>query len=127
MTVKLYVICEAGFEYNDEIYHRPDRAEGGRPVISSTNFQKISKKCEEMNIERFVEEFSDIGRYFYSYEDAFSAEAIELIKKHSKSDLDDSCWDDCINPKDFPEDVIRELAKGYLTKWYEVYEVEESI
>jgi hypothetical protein len=117
---KLWVICEIGFEYNDEIYHRPESG-GGRPVEAFTSKEKADAACKENNFKCFLETWSDLGQYQYDISDNFSDEAIELMEKHglAKSEFDNTHW------QKIPPEDLQKIYDGCNISWYEVYEVDE--
>lgn len=129
----LYVICESGFEYNDEIYHRPE-SEGGVPVMASADIVKANEKCKEMNFKKFCNEFRDITRYFYNATEQFSPQAIELLKKNKVLKVDGAHrgrenleWDEAMKWQDIPADDLMEIYAGCKLSWFEVYEVSKSV
>jgi hypothetical protein len=130
-SAALYVICESGFEYNDEIYHRPE-SKGGTPVLASADKEKIDKACQDMNFKKFLNEFSGMRQYFYEAEENFSEAAIELLTQHKalipssyrRSDVE---WNESVRWQEIPADDLQKIYDGCQLVWFEVYEIENTI
>ena len=123
----LYVICESGFEYNDEIYHRPE-SEGGKPVFASADRDVAEAKCEDMNFKFFLKEFGELRSYFYDVDEQFTDKGIELLKKHKVVTVDGMYksretlqWNENARFQDIPMDDLKEIYKGCKLVFYEVY------
>jgi hypothetical protein len=128
----LYVICESGFEYNDEIYHRPE-SEGGTPVLASADKDKIDKACHDMNFKKFLNEFSGMRSYFYEVDEKFSEEAIELLVKNKVLVTDKYSrgehgeWSEKVRWQEIPADDLEKIYKGCQLSWFEVYEIDSPL
>jgi len=44
----VYIVSKIGWEYNDEIYYRPE-SEGGTPVKAYSTKEKAQRECDRLN------------------------------------------------------------------------------
>lgn len=44
----VYIVSKIGWEYNDEVYYRPE-SEGGTPVNAYSTQEKAQKACDKLN------------------------------------------------------------------------------
>ena len=56
---KAYVVCKVGFEYNDEVYYRPDSSEGLDPKSVFLNADEANALCLQKNLEWFKSQEAD--------------------------------------------------------------------
>lgn len=71
---KVYVIMEAGWEYDDQYY---SRAEGGSPALYYPTKQQANTACIEMNIERRNREHAED---YYDCEDISELDFYEVVE-----------------------------------------------
>lgn len=85
----MYVVLEAGFEYNDEIYHRAESS-GGTPVKAFKLERRAKEYADNKNLERVIEECrptskwsrgGGLGDYGYDWEDILKPEGVEVLNK----------------------------------------------
>jgi hypothetical protein len=67
---ELYVLMEAGWDYNDEIQFRPDGG-GGHPKKVFSSKDKAQKECDNLNVKEFKKLFAtgEIVEYFYNWDE----------------------------------------------------------
>lgn len=68
MGQKFWVICEKGWEYDDNWYYSNDDYGSGQPLTVYKKQETAEKKCREMNQERIRELFTSrtLGDYLGS-------------------------------------------------------------
>ena len=122
-SVPMYVICSAGFEYNDEIYYRPECG-GGHPIKVFSSKELADKVCHELNFKEFMNQWGDeLRNYSYSIENIFhDEEAVSLFEKYLvKINKKDDDWPDW---QTMPPEILDKLFRCCSVVWYEVYQVE---
>ncbi len=125
---KLYLIGKVGYEYNDEIYHRPYNTKGlVEPDILYKDEDKAERICMERNIDELKRE--DLHGYGYEADDVFLYSPLSRLAKKYNIDLVDDEMEHqeqvfkkllrVVDEEDLP--VLIDTCK---IKFYEVYEVE---
>ncbi len=70
---KYYIVQENTFEYNDEIYHRPE-CDGGKPKKIFTNENSAQDYADSQNLKKFDD--TNLSEYSYGID--------EIIKNKDK-------------------------------------------
>jgi hypothetical protein len=70
MSNQIYVIVEAGFEYNDNYFYAPECG-GGNPIKYYNTAEEASKACQELNDAARID--ADPQDYDSGYGSDFSA------------------------------------------------------
>lgn len=60
--MKVYIICEVGYEYNDECYDRIDDEQSesfGKPTVAYRNKDKAAAECAKLNEKEYAAQYGD--------------------------------------------------------------------
>lgn len=75
---KIYLVCEYTYEYNDEIYYRPESDSVG-PLVAFTDPEKANDLCLQKNLEWLKELVPTEKRYYSSGLDDYGYEVDDVI------------------------------------------------
>ncbi|AVH85068.1 hypothetical protein RsoM2USA_140 [Ralstonia phage RsoM2USA] len=139
MTQTVFVVSEIGFEYDDEIYHRPYGCDdAGVPTIAFKNRQRAEQEAVKLTISKLKHE--NLGEYGYSIDEVigdfkgFTEVLTEAIGPEKSEKLVDDLSDDMYSYSDKLGEILNTLNQDQLTRlisslqieFYEVVEVELS-
>lgn len=130
MTKKVaYVICEVGWEYDDNYYSRSDR--NGRPKNVLFDKELAKTTCENKNIEVVAELLNDkyrrLGDYF---ENGFDDDVAEVLKKMGFTMSSNNRYGSCYieeQPKTLTREQMKEFVEATDFQTYEVVEVDATV
>ena len=79
---KIYLVCEVGFDYDDNNYYR--NGDGGLPRTAYTSLEKAVEACDKLNVQAFknLVETSEIGDYTDEYRLSPNEDFEKLCKKY---------------------------------------------
>lgn len=124
----LYVVCEIGWEYNDEEWYRPE-SEGVMPKNAFTLKELAEECCDEMNVKYFREEaggrwgglrISDWTSYDKWELGDYDIKTQELLDKFSIDPSREFRLDDI----EMSDADIESVLKALGIVWFEVVPVE---
>ena len=125
--MKVYVILQKGFEYNDEVY---TEGEGGNPKIVCFSKEDAKSKVEQLNFDEYKKR--SLSEYTYDLEDVLSVDVEEyekfnesLVEKYGPI-ITTNRWDDdenILHPKASVEES-KEYCKMTTLSFYDVVETE---
>ena len=72
--MKVFVVMEIGWEYNDENYYRPESG-GGIPTTAYRSKVEAQSACYEMNIDKVGEKDPEVG----GITQYFEVKQVELV------------------------------------------------
>ena len=125
----IYLVCEYGYEYDDNNYYRVDNT--ANPRTAYATLEQAEQVCNQLNVAEFKNVFisgdiSDYGSYPYIIKDKCKSKADKLAKKLFKIKLED-CWSEYskpdINAENVTLDQWQEFYKYFNTNWYFVRQV----
>lgn len=135
--MQMYVIGKIGYEYNDEVYHRPYGCENAsEPVSVYRSRENAEAECRRQNAAEFAkmdDEWNGLGSFGYDSDEIFDDEdaAVALLRKYGAIDEDEYPDSDELNDlfptlfKDYElseEDLTLAFSACKVT-FFDVYEV----
>ncbi len=136
--MKHYIITEAQYEYNDEIY---TELEYGKPILSTTDKKTALDKAVELSIEEFRNMLNpnglrysmDLRELFYDYTEITDFEflndaisPLSLTKPNVKYNFDE--WEDIIKQlrsMTLTDEHVKNLIRALDLNLFDVIEVDE--
>ena len=121
--MKAYIILEAGYEYNDEYYYRPE-SEGGTPKNTFLDKEKAEKKQQELEIEQI--RGLSLGHYGYEASDIsdFPEELTQFFKDEFDQIEEKGSYPEFTVPMEATDKQIIKLIDLIDLEFYSVFETD---
>jgi hypothetical protein len=126
--VKIYVIQEIGWQYNDEYWYRED-GDTGRPHQACFSKATAEKKCDELNIQFLME----IGDNVFGYGNEEGPDLVTGVTERDfaawinaaggKADHEAQFYE-WLLPRPMSEAIARRLLDFVTVRGYEVVELD---
>jgi hypothetical protein len=123
----IYLVCEYGYEYDDNNYYRVDNA--ANPRTAYYNEEQAEQACKVLNVSEFKSIFTsgnlnDYGEYPNLIKDKCKTKADKLCKKLFKLKVED-CWnlESPLKVDHVTNEQWEELYSYFYVNWYFVRKV----